>query len=355
METILIFLGVLLVLVIGHELGHFFFAKAFKIPVEEFGVGFPPKIFGKRFSADGTEYTLNWLPFGGFVKIVGENGDERAHPLSFSNRPAYVQALVLAGGPIANIVLAVFLSASALWWGTLAVVNERTQDFLVGEPRVVVGSVLPGSPAEAAGISAGDTILSAHTPEEFSRLIAESSGPVSVTLMQDGETNALTLTPVPGLIPDDPERRAVGVSTALAGVVSYPLHRALGEAILQTWQDVIFVGSALGGLIVSAFTFSADVSELAGPIGIASITGDAAALGAGALLSFAALLSVNLAMVNLLPFPALDGGRLLFLAGETISKRKIPERVAGVLNTAGFCILILLMVLITIQDIARLG
>jgi regulator of sigma E protease len=353
METVLIFVGILLVLIIGHELGHFFVAKWTGMKVLEFGVGFPPKIFGKKFSADGTEYTVNWLPFGGFVRILGENQDELADPRAFPNKSALQQALVLFAGPLANILLAVVFSTVALMVGTLALVDPADAPS-AQNVAVMVVDVVPESPAEQAGIQAGDRLIGFLTPEDFSTFVAESERSFVLTVQQGTDVRELTITPTSGLIDADPNRQAIGVATALVGMVSYPPHVALQKAVVDTGRDFVMIVTALGALIGSAFTFSADVSTIAGPVGIATLTGDAAVLGIGALLSFAALLSINLAIINLLPFPALDGGRLFFLAIETLTRRKIPHHTAAVINTAGFLVLIGLMVAVTVGDITRL-
>lgn len=358
--TVLIFIGVLLLLIVGHELGHFLTAKAFKIPVLEFGVGFPPKIFGKKFGE--TEYTVNWMPFGGFVRIFGEDEKEMHDPQAFPNRPVLHQALVLFAGPFANILLAVVLSTCAFMVGAFALI-EPEDVATARDVHVLIGEVLPESPAALAGIQPGDRIillasenetLEPATPDAVSEFISTEGKEIIFEVTRSGETLTFVVAPTQGLIEEDPERFVVGIATALVGIVSYPPHEALWRGIVDTGRDFVFILISLGGLIGAAFTFSADVSNIAGPVGIASLTGDAAALGFGALLSFAAILSVNLAIINLLPFPALDGGRLVFLAAETLSRKKIPLVVAQYINTAGFFILILIMLAVTVGDISRL-
>ncbi|MFQ5540883.1 MAG: RIP metalloprotease [Candidatus Paceibacteria bacterium] len=363
--TILIFIAVLLLLIIGHEFGHFIAAKRAGMRVDEFGIGFPPKAFGRRFGNGETEYSVNWLPFGGFVKIFGEDAENStaADPRAFSNKPAVAQAAVLFAGPFMNVVLAFVLSAAAFTVGTVAVIDETNAQYLSDEPRTLVGGVLSESPAEAAGVRAGDeiravsngtdTFVNIH-PEELARRISEAPGAVVLTLVRDGETLQTEATPVPGLVADEPERRAIGIATALVGGVTYPPHVALWKGLEDTAGDFVFVLGALGALVADSVTFSADVSNLAGPVGIATLTGEAASFGLGSLLSFAALLSINLAIINLLPFPALDGGRLLFLGIETVSRRRIPSGVAQAVNAGGFAVLILLMIVVTVGDVARL-
>ena len=361
--TIILFIAVLVLLIVGHELGHFLVAKAVKMKVLEFGVGFPPKIFGKKFSPDGTEYTLNWIPFGGFVKIFGEDEKEADDPQAFPNRPKFHQALVLFAGPFANIVLALVLSSLAFMAGTFALLDTPEKIANAKDPHVLIAEVLPGSPAAEAGIEAGDRVVSIGSisgiiypaaAEDVGSFIAAQDGELFFSLIRRGEEVGVSAEAVSGLIEADPERKAAGIATAFVGTISYPIHVALWQGVVDTARDFVFILVSVVGLIVSAVTLSADVSQIAGPVGIASLTGDAAALGLGALLSFAALLSTNLAIINLLPFPALDGGRLLFLGIETITRRRIPLNVAAAVNTAGFALLILLMVAVTIGDISRL-
>lgn len=361
--TVLLFIAVLVLLIVGHELGHFFAAKRAKMKVLEFGVGFPPKIFGKKFSEDGTEYTLNWVPFGGFVRIFGEDPKEAGEPGSFSSKHPLAQAGVLFAGPFANIVLAFVLSSAAFMIGAPIVLDALPQGARVSDARVVVGEVVSGSPAEGVGVKAGDRVLSIsydsfekeiQSPGDIAEAVSASDGPLSLTLLRKGEEMTVSLTPIAGLIPSDPERPGIGVASALIGTVSYPPHVAVWEGLKATGENFIFILVSLGSLIGSAFTLSADVSEITGPVGIASLTGEAARFGLGSLLSFAALLSINLGIINLLPFPALDGGRLLFLGIESVLRRKIPLTMAHAANTLGFALLILLMVAVTVGDVVRL-
>lgn len=360
--TILIFIAILLVLIIGHEFGHFVVAKLSKMRVDEFGVGFPPKIIGKKIGE--TEYTINWLPFGGFVKIFGEDETSASDPRAFARRPKILQASTLIAGPLANIVLAFVLSTFAFIVGTPVVLDSLAEARGVKDTRVMVGFVLPESPAKESGVQQGDRILSLATnkgeffidsPETLTELINDSEGVVVLSIKRGNEEISLPIPTEVGLIEEDPERKAIGVATALVGTVSYAPHVAVGKGLVDTARDFIVIFTALISLLASAVTFSADVSNLAGPVGIASLTGEAASFGLGALLSFSALLSINLAIINILPFPALDGGRLLFLGIEVVSRRKIPSSVAQAVNAGGFLILILLMVAVTVGDIFRLA
>ncbi|PIR85399.1 RIP metalloprotease RseP [Candidatus Kaiserbacteria bacterium CG10_big_fil_rev_8_21_14_0_10_45_20] len=360
MVTILIFIAVLVVLIVGHEFGHFIAAKLSKMRVLEFGVGFPPKVFGKK--VGDTEYTLNWIPFGGFVRIFGEDPKDVEDPSAFPNKPAILQAIVLFAGPFANVVLAFVLTFGALLIGAPSLIDEESIA-TSRDVQIVIGEVLPESPAETAGLLAGDRIVSiseggevksANSPSMISNVIAQSEEPLNITVVRDNEEAVFMVTPTQGIVSSDTEQLAIGISMALIGTVSLPVHEAALTALVNTYKNFIFIGTALITLLSDAFTLSADLSHLAGPIGIATLAGDAASFGFGALLTFSALLSINLAIINLLPFPALDGGRLLFLAIEVVTRRRIPLQVAQTLNVLGFAFLILLMLAVSVQDVFRL-
>lgn len=352
--TVLLFVVILLLLVVGHEFGHFVVAKLARMKVLEFGIGFPPKIWGRKVGE--TEYTVNWLPFGGFVKIYGEdneNSDLRSHYESgkaMYERPKLAQACVIAAGPLMNVVIGFVLFALAFIVGVPALGDDPG----VHDAHVVVGQVLAGSPAAEAGIKAGDRILSFDTPEALAESVAASEGPITISIMRGSETLSVTAIPEAGLVPGEPMRKVIGVATELVGMKQYPLFDAIGAAAAATVQNLRLIVVGLVSLIAGALSLTADLSNVAGPVGIATLTGSAAAFGLGSLLTFAAMLSLNLAIVNLLPFPALDGGRLVFLGAEAVTRRKIPAAVSRGVNAVGFALLILLMLVVTFHDIVRL-
>ena len=371
--SIFIFIVILVVLVVGHEFGHFLAAKAAKMKVLEFGVGFPPKLWGKKIGE--TEYSVNALPFGGFVRIFGEDAaDVRGMDAdltrkgtspapssiygtgggeAFYEKSKLAQAGVLFAGPFANFVLAFLFSTATFVIGTSVVIDEGNQA-TAANPRVLVTEVLLGSPAEKAGLTRDNLTTAVHAPEDVTETISAFDGPLTVSVMHRGELVSFVVTPTLGIIPNEPERKAVGVATSLVGTVSLPIHKAIASGFTETIEKLMLVAEGLFFLIASVFTLSADLSGIAGPVGIASLTGEVAAFGIGSLLSFAALISLNLFIINLLPFPALDGGRLAFLAIETVFRRKIPSRFSNALNTLGFVLLIALMVAVTAHDISRL-
>ncbi len=358
--TILIFLGVLFALVLVHEWGHFIVAKKTGMQVDEFGIGFPPRVFS--FRRGGTLYSLNLLPIGGFVKILGEDGvsdEEAGNPKTFSSRPRTAQAAVLLAGVVMNVLFAWVLFVAVFLLGVPQTVSEVS----AGESAsLMISTVVADSPAEDAGLSAGDTILTLHdgtalftdvTPTQFVEVVTKGS-PVTITYESKGELYETTTTPVVGLIADDPSRATIGVGLTLIEVIKEPLGVALREATYMTGHSLVAIVGGVYGLLSDAVLGQADLSEVAGPIGIAGMAGDAASFGLTSLLLFTAFISLNLAIINLLPFPALDGGRVLMVAIEGATRRRINPVWAGRLNLVGFVLLLLLMILVTYNDIGNL-
>ncbi|MEX0651908.1 MAG: site-2 protease family protein [Candidatus Paceibacterota bacterium] len=367
--TILLFFAVLIVLVIVHEFGHFIVAKRSGIRVDEFGIGFPPKLFGKKWGE--TEYTINALPFGGFVRIFGENpetdsltGPDSARAMI--QKPKYVQAAVLFAGVFFNILFAWLLFSVTFMAGTPAMggfQDEPLSAYISGE-RLLVTQVLPGTPAETAGLTAGDEILALSTPrktvnptapEEVGVFIStQNTDEFSVQYKRDNKEAYVVVTSQKGLMVDAPETPAIGVVVGLVGTLKLPVHLAVWEGGKQTLSMLSAITIGIVTFFYDALLFNADLATVAGPVGIVSLVGDVSALGLIALLNFTALISLNLAVINLVPFPALDGGRLLFLLIETIKGSPIKPNVANMFNYVGFALLILLMIVVTYSDIVRL-
>ena len=361
--SILLFFLVLFVLILVHEWGHFIVAKKTGMRVDEFGIGFPPKLFGIK--KGETEYTFNALPIGGFVRILGENGSaeealsEADQKRTFSARPKWAQALVLVAGVTMNILFAWLLFSVTYMVGVPTAVDETTA---TEAAELYVATVVPDSPAESipAGsivttMAGGDVVLDNPTAAEFSKLI-QSVAPesVTVTYAYGGDSQTIQLTPEQNVIPDDPERYAVGASLAMVETIKQPVHTALYNGLITTWEGLIAITVGLFSLLGQTFTGDADFSQVAGPVGIVGLVGDAAAFGVTALLTFTAIISLNLAVINLLPFPALDGGRLVFVAIETVTGKPIPPTWAGRMNLIGFALLMLLMLAVTYNDIIKL-
>ncbi|MDD2584540.1 MAG: RIP metalloprotease RseP [Bacteroidales bacterium] len=385
MITLIIFLLVLSVLVLVHELGHFLIARLFKIRVEEFGLGFPPRAlgyyknkFGKRVKLVGSKdfeelstsedenlqpkkgstiFSLNYLPLGGFVKIKGENGQNRNEPDSFGAKPIWQRAGVLVAGVIMNVILAWFLFSIGYLIGLPQTTDELGSKAIVSEQAVLVADVLSDSPAAEAGILVGDRI----TMVAQEKVLNEKQLQDAVSTRADQETEFLVLR-------DDKEiklnivpssnlnegRAVIGISIFSTGTVRYPFFSALYEGAKTAAWTLKAIFLAFIGLFKDLFTGVSVGDQFAGPIGIANITGQAARLGFVYLLQFAALLSLNLAIINILPFPALDGGRLMFLLVEKIKGAPVKKEIENLLNNIGFILLMILIIFITVKDVIKL-
>ncbi len=364
--SILIFIVVIVALIIVHELGHFIVAKWSGMRVDEFGLGYPPRamIIGEK---NGTLYTLNWLPFGGFVKIFGENSEQEAvaDSRSFTSRPRIQQALVLVAGVAMNLLFAYVLITGALIAGTPRALSE-SEVATAKNVELAVANVLSGSPAALAGVVPGDIILSSEDghylydgtdPAEFTKFVANGAGNTTIALSvrhASGEEELLFARPVAGVIASDKSRPALGVEVATIGVVPISFGSAIVEGARLTWGATVLTAQGLWHFFYGVFTFSADLSQVAGPVGIAGAVGSASMQGFGYLFSIMAIISINLALINLIPIPALDGGRLLFVIIESIIRRPIKASVAQAVNGVGFVFLILLMLVVTANDIFKI-
>ncbi|MBI5732209.1 MAG: RIP metalloprotease RseP [Candidatus Magasanikbacteria bacterium] len=432
--TLVVFIVILAVLVLAHELGHFIVARKSGIKVEEFGFGFPPRLFGfqrvekiswekvaekeeiearvssfefqnkeiveekivdrirevdrvvkKRgwrliwggkergeeagatgvsvagvSAADwrrGTIYSLNLIPLGGFVKIKGENGEAADEPDSFGHKKIWQRVLVLAAGVFMNFILAGFLLGIGFIIGLPQSLDEVGAGAKVKDAKIEVMSVLPDSPASAAGILPGDEIIQVgavliHNIRELQSYVGARQGQKVKFVLQRGGV-ALEKEIKPVLIAET-KRGGIGVALLESGVVSYPWYEALPRGFETAALYSREVVSAFGSLLADLARGRAAVADnLAGPVGIAVLTGKVAKLGFAHLLQFAALLSINLAILNILPFPALDGGRIFFLAVEKARGRPIRRKIEGIVHTVGFALLMLLVIFVTYKDVTR--
>jgi len=363
--NILIFLIILIVLVISHEFGHFIVAKKSGIRVDEFSFGFPPKLFGIK--KGETEYNFNALPFGGYVKIYGENPDEENmngldKDRSFVNKPKHIQAFVLVAGIVMNLLVAWLLLSVGFMSGLPTSVSSAPKGAVVSNQALTVTSVMADSPAHKVEIKTGDKIAKMvsgkdvlENPSDTDSVVdfVKSHGgkEINITYIRADEVKDVVVTPK---VPATGGNPVIGISMDMIGKLSLPIHKAVWEGLKLTWH--VTEGTAVGfyGLIRDAITGKGSMDSLTGPIGIVGVVGDAREFGFIYLLSFTALISVNLAVINLIPFPALDGGRLLFLLIEKIKGSRIKPVVANWANTIGFGILMLLMAVITFHDIVKL-
>ena len=356
----------LAILILVHEFGHFIVAKKTGIRVDEFGLGFPPKLFGIK--KGETEYTFNLIPFGGFVRIFGENPDEESlrgpdSARSFVNKPKWIQAAVIVAGVGFNFLLAWVLTSVGFMAGLPMPTDAAPVGASVMNEQLIITAVENNSPAEEVKLQAGDIILSLESGEEGEIVDTPSSEIVQnfivghdeeefmLTYKRGEEIKTVALTPRRGIIGDTP---AIGIAMSSVGIVSLPPHRAVWEGGKTTVMLIGAVVVAFAGLVADAFKGTADFANLAGPVGIVSLVGDATNLGFVYLLGFVAFISINLGVLNLLPIPALDGGRLLFLFIETIKGSPMNPKIINTVHAIGFVLLILLMVVVTYNDIARL-
>jgi len=372
--TLIIFIIVLGILVFVHESGHFLAAKKQGIGVEEFGFGFPPRLVGlQRDSVTGkrrlvwgakeigknepTVYSLNWIPFGGFVRIKGESGEAANDPDSFVSKSVGRRALVIAMGVIGNIILTAVLLSIGLYVGMPQAIDDQISSYArVRDHRILALNVLPDSPAEQAGIKAADELFKINGQEvasgqQFKDFVNQNvSKEITVTIKRQGQAQDIAVTPV---VLKETGKGGIGVGMAEVATVSYPAWLAVPKGIQMTGYLTKAIVVAFGVLLRDLVLGRPVAMDVAGPVGIAVMTGEAARLGWVYLLQFVALLSANLAVINALPLPALDGGRFLFLLIEKFRGRPVGHKVEAIIHNTGFALLLLLVVLVTYHDLAR--
>ena len=342
--TIAAFVLVLGFLILIHELGHFWAARLLGIRVRELGIGFPPRARG--FWRNGIVYSLNWIPIGGFVRLEGESDPDV--PNGYAGKPVWARAVVLVAGSGMNILLAWFI------FGALASLPvERLVD-----SEIVIEEVVPGSPADEAGLLSGDVIKSVNgvdilTLDQLARQVDASSGEQMLLRVLRGTVPlAVYLTPRPN---PPPGEGPMGVSIRLLNPV---FERRAAPVWQAPWNGIVLMGNVIS---MTATEFSRAVGNasnpgIAGPVGIAQATGEAAQQGPISLLIIVALLSLNLGILNLLPIPALDGGRLPFLLLEVIRRgRRLSPQRENLVHFIGFVFLISFVLFVTIGiDLPRL-
>ncbi len=358
MFTLIIFIIVLGVLVFVHEFGHFIFAKRAGMKVEEFGFGFPPRIWGIK--KGETTYSINAIPFGGFVKILGEGGEQADNPRSFSSKPVGSRLLVIIAGVSMNFFLAVVLLMLTNFFGLrIGLVDDKTAS-VARDKQVQIIEISKDSPADKAELKLLDEVVGFRTEglltmvlsaEDVQNFIVKNAGkPVTIAIKRNGETIEKEI--VPRLNPPEGQG-ALGVSLALTGVVSYPWYEAIWRGV---YNAVILTMNTLFGYFVLFKTLLLNgklIADVSGPVGIATLTGQAARMGINYLMQFTAMISINLAILNIIPFPALDGGRALLIIAEKIKGSPVNKKAEQLVNTVGFVFLLALMVYVTTKDIMR--
>ncbi len=352
--TLLIFTLLFFILVVSHEAGHFFSARYFGIRVEEFGFGLPPRIKGIK--KGNTIYSINLLPFGGFVKILGEEGGHAENPESFGARPAWSRAIVLLAGVLANVLMA-YVAFTLLSYRGIPQSVEEKGNIPQNQVHISIVEIANSSPAQDAGIITGDEIkkINGKSPvgiEEVQKIVAEGEGK---ELLFEFERNGKTFTQkiIPRTNPP-PGEGPLGIALLLTRIKKSTWYRAPMDGARITWNIGAGTVEGFWGIIKNLIIAKKSAIQLTGPVGIFHITGEARSAGFNSLLMLFGILSVNLAIINVLPFPGLDGGRLLFLAIEKIRRKKISNRVSSWVHSVGLALLIILMLAITYRDIAKI-
>ncbi|PIR96633.1 MAG: RIP metalloprotease RseP [Candidatus Doudnabacteria bacterium CG10_big_fil_rev_8_21_14_0_10_42_18] len=366
--TVIIFVVILGLLVFVHEFGHFWVAKKSGMMVKEFGFGFPPRMagiqkIGRKFKfvwghkepddPNQTVYSINWIPLGGFVKILGENNENEENPRSFINKGFWPRFFTLVAGVVMNVILAWVLISIGFGLGlpsAFGTSDNLSKGATLKEPQVIITEVLDESPAQKAGLMGNDVILSVDglsftNVSDASTYIRENRGKVFDFKVK--RINEELGFDVASLSNPSEDEGPTGIVLANAGLLSFPWYRAIWEGAVATINALRAIVVGLYGIITTGLGFEA----LGGPVKIAQIARQVTDLGFIYILQFAAFLSLNLAILNILPFPALDGGRLVFLIIEKIRGKRNNQKVEQWVNTLGFVFLLLLMVLVTIKDI----
>ena len=341
--TIITFIAVIAVLILAHELGHFFTARAAGVKVTDFGIGFPPRLFAIK--RGETTYAINLLPLGGYVKLAGEE-DPRL-PGSLAGKSIPVRLLVLASGSIMNFLLPIVLFSVAFM---------VPHDQISG--KVTVEQVTPGTPAANAGIVPGDILLKLNGKElnsggDLNRYLQINLGKEVKLLVQHVDNTTSTVQVIPRWKPpagQGPTGLVIDTPNYTIYKESFPFWKAIPMGFSTSFETLFFFKNGIIGMFVGT-----SLVGVTGPVGIAQIAGEAAKVGFSALLEFTAFLSMNLAIFNLFPLPALDGGRIAFVVVEWARRgKRVNPRTEAMIHLIGFIAFILFMLAVTYQDIIRI-
>lgn len=372
--VIVVFIITLLILVVIHELGHFFAAKRFNIKVLEFGFGIPPRAWGKKIGE--TIWSLNWLPFGGFVRLLGEDESDKKvldDKRSFANQAVWKRIAVVVAGVAMNLLL-----AWVLFYIVLGVQGFKTKLPLLADYKfsginqksdtaIIVGNIADGSPAKDAGLKDGDRIVAINgspvlDSDKFVAEIKANAGKavkLTISDLQGNNTKEVVVTPR-----ENPPAGQGALGVSLGGLKTVDLSfdtpvQKIFAGPIYSYNLIAYSGKILGdtiGFSVKERDLGPVSNAVAGPVGITSVVGQILSVDRPLLpyLDFVAALSLNLAVVNVLPFPGLDGGRLFFLVIEGITRKKTHAVVEKYVHTIGLVVLLSLIILITISDIRKL-
>ena len=340
--TAIVFITILGVLIFVHELGHYVTARMAGVKVEEFGIGFPPRMIS--FTRGETKYSLNWIPLGGFCKLLGE--EDPSETRSLASKSAPVRLAVLGAGSFMNIMLPFVL---------LSVAFMIPRQVVVGD--VLIDDIAPGSPAVEAGIQPGDTVLSVggHAVQNLGDVIYDihlSLGDETEIELKGADGSRRTVVVIPRWDPPEGEG-AVGVALSMANTREISESYAPWEAVPKSFETVGETFLLLRNEVRTWFVRKTP-PQVTGPVGIFQLTGEVSEAGPSYLLQFAAFLSLNLGLINLFPLPALDGGRMVFVLLEVARRgKRVSARTEGLIHLVGFAMLITLMLVIGYFDVVR--
>ena len=374
MIQVLIFLLVLSVLVLVHEAGHYIAARIFGVKAEEFGYGFPPRALGFVRTAEGwkrisgrdrskhknTIWSFNWLPLGGFVRLKGEAADGEGEPDSFLSKNGWQKFAILSAGVAMNWILAAAIFSVGFSVGVPAETQGLPRSAIVSDQRIEIVEVVGKSAASTAGLKLGDEIVTingqtASTAEAARAILADQSGKgleLTIEIKRDGTLQTIQATPA---FLSALGKLGLGVALSDIGTVRFPVHLAVVQGVVVTAQYTGLIVQGFVSLIADLFGDRKLAAQVSGPVGIAVLTGSVADQGFWALLQFTALLSLNLAVINFLPIPALDGGRAVFVVVESLRRRRTNPRLEAAVHQVGFVVLMILILLVTAQDVRRYG
>lgn len=370
MITAIIFILILGVLIFVHELGHFLVAIRNGIKADEFGFGFPPRIVGvvkndktkkyeivwgeKDIKSKNTIFSFNWIPLGGFVKIKGEDGGSNDKD-SFATKPAWIRTKVLAAGVTMNFILAWFLLSIVFTLGAPEAIEDGVK---AKDAKVQISHIVDDTPAKEMGLAVGDQVTKICDNKKNCRTISKVEELQTFINEHKGQTITLTIkrgdviSELKGIprkeYPSD--QGSLGVGLARTALIKYPWYEAIGRGLTAVFDMTFLIVTTLFSLLAQLLSGSKPAMDVAGPIGIAIMTKQVSALGLVYILQFTAVLSINLAIINILPFPALDGGRIFFILIEKIKGSPVNQKTEQLANSIGFSLLLLLMVVVTFHD-----
>lgn len=348
--TIIVFIAILGLLIFVHEFGHFIVAKILGVKVEEFAFGFPPRLVS--IIKKGTRYSINAIPLGGYVKLLGEE-EQIKEKGSFQSKPVISRIAIVIAGVIMNFILAIVLMTIGFTVGMTPLVSDPASLSGQKESKVMIVYVQPDSPAAKAGFDNGTILVGFNSTDDLQKFTRDNLGKeVSLKTEKQGQTQEVKLT----LSSDD--KAPLGV-----GIVS--ITKVKQNIFVAFWTSIKEVGFVIGALFVFLYDIFKNLfttgsagpgaEGVVGPVGLFNFTGEAIKVGWIYVLQLVVLLSINLGLINILPFPALDGGKLLFLSLEGIFRKKVVrQEIENIIHLVGFGLLILLIIAITYRDIIHL-